>query len=91
MRKTLETGFDRPVGLGGTFIQKAGTVKYHVMPDFSCALLNTDKDVENWLTFHEFGAPFVNMATLGNSPDFAPKSPEIPLISQVLPDSPKNP
>jgi len=64
MRNTLAEGFDRPVGLGGTFIQKSGTVKYHVMPDFATCPLNSDADVENWLTFHEFGAPFVNMATL---------------------------
>ena len=34
------------------------------MPDFATCPLNSDADVENWLTFHEFGAPFVNMATL---------------------------
>ena len=70
MRKILAEGFDRPVGLGGTFLHKAGTVKYHIMPDFSTCPLETDKDVENWLTFHEFGAPFVNMATLGKVCNF---------------------
>lgn len=64
MRKTLEANFETPVGLGGPFVQLAGKVRYHIMPDFSSCLLNSDADVENWLTFHEFGAPFVNMATL---------------------------
>ena len=64
MRKILEANFETPVGLGGPFVQLAGKVRYHIMPDFSSCLLNSDADVENWLTFHEFGAPFVNMATL---------------------------
>jgi len=64
MRKTLEANFETPVGLGGPFVQLAGKVRYHIMPDFSSCLLNSDAYVENWLTFHEFGAPFVNMATL---------------------------
>ena len=63
MRKALESGFEAPVGMGGTFLQAAGTVKYHVMPDFSPCPLNTDEDVANWLKFYEFKAPFVNMAT----------------------------
>ena len=63
MRKALEAGFDVPVGMGGTFLQAAGTVKYHIMPDFSSCPLNSDADVENWLKFYHFKAPFVNMAT----------------------------
>ena len=34
MRKALDAGFTVPVGMGGTFLQSAGIVKYHIMPDF---------------------------------------------------------
>jgi len=63
MRKTLEEGFKLPVGMGGTFLQVAGEVKYHVMPDFSPCPLDSDEKVSQWLRFYTFGAPFVNMAT----------------------------
>ena len=61
--KTLEEGFKLPVGMGGTFLQVAGEVKYHVMPDFSPCPLDSDEKVSQWLRFYTFGAPFVNMAT----------------------------
>ena len=61
MRKALESSFSTPVGIGGTFLHAVGTVKYHVMPDFSACPLNSDEDVENWLNFYEFKAPVVNM------------------------------
>ena len=49
--------------MGGTFLQVAGEVKYHVMPDFSPCPLDSDDKVSQWLRFYTFGAPFVNMAT----------------------------
>ena len=49
--------------MGGTFLQVAGEVKYHVMPDFSPCPLDSDEKVSQWLRFYTFGAPFVNMAT----------------------------
>ncbi|KAF9885419.1 hypothetical protein FE257_012941 [Aspergillus nanangensis] len=60
-------GEERTVSLGGVFVVKAGTAKYHVMPDFP----GDDKlpfkhrgEVEEWLTFHEFAAEVVGLSVL---------------------------
>jgi len=63
MRKGLAEAFSVPVGMGGTFLQAAGTVKYHVMPEFSACPLDSDDKVNAWLRYFNFEAPFVNMAT----------------------------
>ena len=63
MRKGLADAFSVPVGMGGTFLQAAGTVKYHVMPEFSACPLDSDEKVNSWLRYFNFEAPFVNMAT----------------------------
>lgn len=73
MRKGLADGFTVPVGMGGTFLQAAGTVKYHIMPDFSACPLDSDEKVNSWLKYFNFDAPFVNMAT------FISKDPELDL------------
>lgn len=52
-----------PVALGGVFVVKVGTVHVHVMDDFSKTPINTDADLNNWLTFHDFPAPII---ALGN-------------------------
>lgn len=51
-------------GVGGTFLLRAGKVKFHVMPDFSSAALCSDSDVDAWLHYFEMSAPIVNVGTL---------------------------
>ena len=50
---------DKIVGLGGVFVMKNGTANIHVMADFSETPLNTDEELNNWLTFHEMPAPLI--------------------------------
>jgi len=70
MRKGLAEAFSVPVGIGGTFLHAAGTVKYHVMPEFSACPLDSDEKVNSWLKYFNFEAPFVNMATfISKDPD----------------------
>lgn len=52
-----------PVGLGGVFYLKAGTANFHVMSDFSETPIDTDDDLNKWLTWHDFEAPLI---ALGN-------------------------
>lgn len=65
IREALKNHYgNKVVGLGGTFVLREGSGKYHVMPDFSTKELTSDQDVENWLTFHEMKAPITNLGTL---------------------------
>jgi hypothetical protein len=64
IRKALHAslGDDQPVSMGGVVLIKQGRAMYHIMPDFPPAdqLPWTDRSqVNDWLTFHEFGAPMV--------------------------------
>lgn len=55
---------DKTVGLGGVFILKQGKAKLHVMDQFSKVPLNTEEELNNWLTFHEMPAPLIALGTL---------------------------
>ena len=46
-------GPNRAVGMGGTFLVKQGSIKIHVMPDFSETPLTCDEEVTDWLKFYE--------------------------------------
>lgn len=65
MRKGLTENYSdgRIVGLGGAFVMKTGKAHVHVMDEFSQTPINTDEDLDNWLTFHEISAPII---ALGN-------------------------
>ncbi|CRK96432.1 CLUMA_CG009848, isoform A [Clunio marinus] len=54
---------DEVVGLGGVFVMKKGIANIHVMDRFSENPINTDEELNNWLTFHEMPAPLI---ALGN-------------------------
>ncbi|CAK8676104.1 ester hydrolase C11orf54 homolog [Clavelina lepadiformis] len=56
-------GPNRAVGMGGTFLVKQGSIKIHVMPDFSETPLTCDEEVTDWLKFYEVSAPFVCLST----------------------------
>lgn len=47
------------VGLGGAFVMKTGKARVHVMSDFSKTPINSDEELNSWLTWHEIPAPFV--------------------------------
>ncbi|CAK1582385.1 unnamed protein product [Parnassius mnemosyne] len=65
IRDTLKEHYgDKVVGLGGTFLLRAGRVKHHVMPDFSATPLCSDSDVDNWLHYFEMRAPITHVGTL---------------------------
>jgi len=60
MRKGLAQKYgDKPVGIGGVFLIKAGKANLHIMPDFSDVPLKTDEEVNNWLRFFDMDAPLV--------------------------------
>lgn len=61
MRKGLTEYYsvDEIVGIGGVFVMKKGTAHVHVMDDFSQTAINTDDDLNNWLTFHQIQAPLI--------------------------------
>lgn len=66
MRLTLKEYFtdEKTIGLGGVFLLKEGKAKQHVMDEFSKTPLNTEEDLNNWLTFHEMPAPLIAVGTL---------------------------
>lgn len=53
----------KTVGLGGCFLLKSGKAKQHVMDDFSKTPLNSEDELNNWLTFHEHSAPLIALGT----------------------------
>ncbi|KAG6457270.1 hypothetical protein O3G_MSEX010192 [Manduca sexta] len=55
---------DKVVGLGGMFLLKNGSVKFHVMPEFSTKPLCSDSDVDEWLHYFEMSAPITVLGTL---------------------------
>lgn len=65
MRKVLSEYFtdEKTVGLGGVFILKAGKAHQHVMDDFSKDPINTEEELNNWLTFHNMSSPLINLGT----------------------------
>jgi len=66
MRLTLADYFtdDKTVGLGGVFQLSKGKAKQHVMNQFSETPLNTEEDLNNWLTFREMSAPLIAVGTM---------------------------
>ncbi|KAK7180516.1 hypothetical protein DPSP01_006102 [Paraphaeosphaeria sporulosa] len=68
MRKALANAYgDRMVSLGGVFAVKKGTSKYHIMPDFPPEEelpFKNAKQLNDWLTYHEFEAPVVCLSVL---------------------------
>lgn len=66
MRLTLHEYFtdDKTVGLGGVFLLKEGKAKQHVMDHFSKEPLNTEEELNEWLTFHEMRSPLIAVGTL---------------------------
>lgn len=57
-------GDERPVSLGGVFVIKSGKSHYHVMPDFPSAPFETAKQLNDWLTYHNFDAPIVCLSVM---------------------------
>ncbi|KAK1493219.1 hypothetical protein CCUS01_13864 [Colletotrichum cuscutae] len=69
IRKGLNTAYgnERTISLGGAFVVKAGKATYHIMPDFpaeSDLPFKDRKEVEKWLTFHDFDSPVVGLCVL---------------------------
>lgn len=50
--------------MGGVFLLKNGTVKQHVMRDFSTTPLNSEEQLNQWLKFFEMPAELINVGTL---------------------------
>ncbi|KAH8689091.1 hypothetical protein BGW36DRAFT_391747 [Talaromyces proteolyticus] len=60
-------GDAQTVSLGGTFLVKSGTARYHVMPDFPPEHklpFKNSKQLNDWLTFHDFESPIVCLSVL---------------------------
>jgi hypothetical protein len=57
-------GDERPVSLGGAFVIKSGRSHYHVMPDFPLKPFESAKQLNEWLTYHDFDAPIVCLSVL---------------------------
>ncbi|KAM5355063.1 hypothetical protein ACJ41O_001709 [Fusarium nematophilum] len=69
IRKALHAAYgdDQTVSLGGAFVVKSGRAKYHVMPDFPSEQqlpFKNRKQVDEWLTFHDFEGPIVCLSVL---------------------------
>jgi hypothetical protein len=55
-------GDSRPISMGGAFLIKKGKAKFHIMPDFppkEQLPFKTRKELNDWLTYHDFEAPIV--------------------------------
>ncbi|PYH98236.1 DUF1907-domain-containing protein [Aspergillus ellipticus CBS 707.79] len=60
-------GESRTVSLGGAFLVNSGKARFHVMPDFPSEEelpFKDRKQLENWLTYHDFEAPIVCLSVL---------------------------
>lgn len=65
IRETLKNHYgEKVVGLGGMFVLRAGSVKFHVMPEFSAAPLCSDDAVDQWLHYFTMRAPITHVGTL---------------------------
>lgn len=65
---TEKYGEDKVVGLGGFFYMKAGNFNIHVMDKFSETPLNTDEELNSWLTFHDMPAPMIALGNFVSDP-----------------------
>lgn len=64
IRSTLQEtyGDAQPISMGGVFLLKTGKAHFHVMPDFPPASelpFRNAKQLNDWLTYHDFSAPIV--------------------------------
>lgn len=57
-------GDERPVSIGGVFVIKSGRSHYHIMPDFPSQPFESPKQLNEWLTYHDFDAPIVCLSVL---------------------------
>jgi hypothetical protein len=57
-------GDERPISLGGAFVIKSGRSRFHVMPDFPEKPFENSKQLNEWLTYHDFDAPIVCLSVL---------------------------
>lgn len=69
IRKGLHAAYgdNRAVSLGGVFVVKSGRAVYHVMPDFPSEgdlPFKDRKQVDDWLTWHDFDSPVVCLSVL---------------------------
>lgn len=64
MRLALVDKFPKKtIGIGGVFILKYGSAKIHVMDDFSETPINTEDELNSWLTWHNMTAPLIGVGT----------------------------
>lgn len=68
IQKALANAYgERMVSLGGVFVVKKGKSKYHIMPDFPPEEelpFKNAKQLNDWLTYHDFEAPVVCLSVL---------------------------
>jgi hypothetical protein len=60
-------GDSQTVSLGGVFLVRSGTARYHIMPDFPKEKdlpFKDRKQVEDWLSYHDFDGPIVCLSVL---------------------------
>jgi hypothetical protein len=57
-------GDERPISLGGAFVITSGRSRFHVMPDFPEKPFENSKQLNDWLTYHDFDAPIVCLSVL---------------------------
>ncbi|KAI9927468.1 hypothetical protein MW887_003082 [Aspergillus wentii] len=60
-------GDSQTISLGGVFVVRSGKARYHVMPDFppeNELPFKNRKQLEEWLTYHDFGSPMVCLSVL---------------------------
>lgn len=66
IRRALHSAYGdtRTISLGGAFVIKSGRSHYHVMPDFPSAPFESPKQLNDWLTYHDFEAPIVCLSVM---------------------------
>ncbi len=69
IRKALLAAYgdSQIISLGGAFVVKSGKAHYHIMPDFpkeEDLPFEDRKQLDNWLTYHDFDAPMVCLSVL---------------------------
>lgn len=69
IRKALHDAYgdSQTISLGGVFVIKSGTARYHIMPDFPPEEELPFRDREqfnDWLTYHDFKGPMTCLTVL---------------------------
>lgn len=57
------------IGIGGVFILKNGSANIHVMDDFSLTPINTEDELNSWLTWHNMSSPLIGVGTFVTQSD----------------------